>query len=384
MEHSLEIHPSTWHFLEALKHLPDTRDDRGKRHSLVFILAAVVFAILVGRSMTSSIHRYIENKIDWLRKITGVRDAMPISRAHLPRLLNRVDWHALNRLIQRYFNFHILPKSVRSEWTAIDGKVLRGTLKGGEKQAIVHAVSHETRSEVEQARQSGTKSSEIPIVRELLKQTGLESQKITLDAHHCNPETTTQIALATGIYLTQVKENQPTLLKQCQDLEMKNVPLFAHESHEKAHGRLTSRSAYVFSMKTIALAERWETSCLQTLVVIKRETLIIKTGKVSEETSYYISNCIVDKKNSEIADDLVNAIQKHWGVESNNWILDVTFNEDKVRIKEANQAYIMGRLRSLALQLLRKAGIPNFQAALENFTDLPDNLEAFLRQVKFL
>lgn len=384
MEDSLEIHPSTWHFLEALKHLPDTRDNRGKRHSLVFIIASVVFAILVGRSMTSSIHRYIENKIDWLRKMTGISDATPISRAHLPRLLNQVDWHALNQLIQNYFNFHILPKSVHNEWTAIDGKVLRGTLKGGEKQAIVHAVSHETRSEVEQARQSGNKSSEIPIVRELLKETGLESQKITLDAHHCNPETTVQIASAKGIYLTQVKGNQPILLKQCQALEIESSPFFSHESHEKSHGRLTTRSACVFSMETIALDKRWKTSCLQTLLVIKRETLTIKTGKISEETSYYVSNCIIDKKKSDMADDLVNAIQKHWGVESNNWILDVTFNEDKVRIKEANQAYIMGKLRSLALQLLRKAGIPNFQAALENFTDVPDSLEAFLRQVKFL
>lgn len=61
---------------------------------------------------------------------------------------------------------------------AIDGKVLRGTLKGGEKQAVIHAISHDTRSEVAQACQSGSKSSEIPIVRQLLKETGLEGKKI--------------------------------------------------------------------------------------------------------------------------------------------------------------------------------------------------------------
>ncbi len=44
-------------FIEALKRLPDTRDNRGKRHSLIFILASVIFAILVGRSSTSSIFR---------------------------------------------------------------------------------------------------------------------------------------------------------------------------------------------------------------------------------------------------------------------------------------------------------------------------------------
>jgi len=222
MNCELESHLNIEPFIEALKQLPDARDNRGKRHSLIFILASVVFAILVGRSSTSSIFRYIKNKIIWLRKVTGIEDAHAISRAHLPRLLDKeINWEVLNQLIQMYFGFHIQENTVNNEWIAIDGKVLRGTLKGGEKQAVIHAISHDTRSEVAQACQSGSKSSEIPVVRQLLKETGLESKKITLDAHHCNPETTAQIASAGGTYLTQVKENQPTLLKQCQLLEKK-------------------------------------------------------------------------------------------------------------------------------------------------------------------
>ena len=44
----------------------------------------------------------------------------------------------------------------------------------------------------------------------------------------------------------------------------------------------------------------------------------------------------------------------------------------------------MSQLRTFSLQLLRKAGIQNFQAALEKFADLPNSMERFLRQVKFL
>jgi ABC-type lipoprotein release transport system permease subunit len=152
----LETHSNIEPFIERLKQLPDTRDNRGKRHSLVFILVSVIFAILVGRSMMSGIHRYIENKIVWLREITGIEDARLISRAHLPRLLDKsIDWNVLNQLIQEYFGFHILVNGALNEWTAIDGKVLRGSLKGGEKQAVIHAISHDTRSEVAQACQSG-------------------------------------------------------------------------------------------------------------------------------------------------------------------------------------------------------------------------------------
>jgi hypothetical protein len=37
----------------VLKTLPDTRDNRGKRHSLVFLIVTVVFSILLGRSTVS-------------------------------------------------------------------------------------------------------------------------------------------------------------------------------------------------------------------------------------------------------------------------------------------------------------------------------------------
>ena len=52
-----------------LKNLTDTRDNRGKRHSLVILIVTFVFATLVNRSKVSSIHRYMVNKIDWLREI---------------------------------------------------------------------------------------------------------------------------------------------------------------------------------------------------------------------------------------------------------------------------------------------------------------------------
>ena len=77
---------------------------------------------------------------------------------------------------------------------------------------------HGTREVVAKARQCGDKTSEIPVVRELLKDSGLEKQKVSLDAHHFNPATTAQIHQAGGLYLTQAKENQATFLQQCKVL----------------------------------------------------------------------------------------------------------------------------------------------------------------------
>ncbi len=109
----------------------------------------------------------------------------------------------------------------------------------------------------------------------------------------------------------------------------------------------------------------------------------MKTEKESEETSYYISNSVIKDNDLEAPHDLVKAIRGHWGVESNNWILDVTFNEDNVKIKAPNQAHIMARLRGFTLQLLRKSGAKNFQAAMEGFANSVFSMEEILRQVKF-
>jgi len=372
-------------FIDSLKNnLPEHRDNRGKRHTLVLVIVGFVSATLVGRQKLSSIHRYICNRADWLYEITETQKVKPISRAHLPRLLNGLDWLALNELIESSFGVQIHYNQSK-KWIAIDGKALRGTLDAGDKQNIVLAVDHHTREVVAQARQSGDKSSEIPVVRELLKGSGLEKQKVSLDAHHFNPITTTQIHQAEGIYLTQVKENQAIFLKQCKLLPTQSTALAETTSHEKAHGRVTTRRAQLFSLDSLSLAPRWKSSGLLTLIVMERETVEISKNKTTFDTSYYVSNLAIESSSTKsLVEELAGAIRCHWGVESNNWIRDVTFNEDHIKTKAGNQAQIMALLRGLAIELIRKSAPKNFQAAIENLSDSVANLESMLRQVKFL
>ena len=372
-------------FVDLLKNnLPEHRDNRGKRHTLVLVIVGFVSATLVGRHKLSSVHRYICNRVDWLHEITQSQKVKPISRAHLPRFLNRLDWLALNELIERCFGVRIHYNESK-KWIAIDGKALRGTLDAGEKQNIILAVDHATREAVAQARQCGDKSSEIPVVRELLKESGLDNQKISLDAHHFNPITTTQIHQAEGIYLTQVKENQATFLKQCKLLRTESLALADTMDHEKGHGRVTTRCSYLFSLASLTVDSRWKNSGLSTLVVVDRETFEVAKQKTSFETSYYVSNSVPDASCIKpLAEELTSAIRFHWGVESNNWIRDVTFDEDRIKTKAGNQAQIMALLRGLAIELIRKTSSKNFQAAIENFADSVSALESMFRQVKFL
>ena len=370
-------------FVEALSHLTDARDNRGKRHALAFVVAGVVLAILSGRSKVSSIFRSLRNRIEWLREVTHDPDARVVSRAHVPRLLARVDWVELNTLIDRYFGVQMELRA-HHDWVAIDGKVLRGTLASGDKQSVVFAVSHASRTFLAHAPMQGSKASEIPVVRDLLTHSQLEAHKVTLDAHHCNPTTTAQIHQAGGQYIIQVKENQPLLLRQCQSVAAAAVPLGSHEECEKDHGRLTTREGQCFDMRAVSVAPRWNDSGIHTLVVMTRHTVTFATQKTTCETAYYISNHALSTDPQAQAVALTGAIRQHWHVESDNWIRDVTLGEDNVKTTSANQAQVMGCLRSLALCLLRRFNVNNFQEALEDFADCPSRFEALLRQVKFL
>jgi predicted transposase YbfD/YdcC len=298
-------------------------------------------------------------------------------------MLANLDWLALSCVITDCFGDQTV-QMIQDEWISADGKVMRGTLKSGEKQAIIHAVSHESRIDVAQARQAGDKSSEITVMREFLKETGLEKAKISLDAHHCNPETMAQIEQANGLYLIQAKENQPKLLEYCRVLAEQS-PLAETIEHDCGHGLITTRQAQLHTVQLSAIDNRWQHSGLRTLVVMNRETFNQSTQKTSHETAYYLSNHQHDSKQYAVK-TLANAIRGHWGVESNNWQLDVTFGEDRVQVENGNQAQIMGKLRCFAMNLMRwsKAGSKNLQANIEKFSDSPESLVSMLERVNFL
>lgn len=367
-------------FIAKLKRLLDPRDNRGKRHDLVFVLGGVVLAIMSGRSYVSSIHRFIQNRIKWLRRVLGMPQAIPISRAQLPRILAVVDWVALNGSLMVHFGFRIEQED--DHWYALDGKTLRGV--PGQKERVLLAVSQTERQTVAQKPMHGSKASEITTVREMLAETGLEKRKVTLDALHFNPTTTRQIHQAGGVFIIQLKDNQPTLLAQMSQEAAEAVPLSTITTSEKGHGRLEIRQGTFFNIDHLALEPRWAESGLATLIVMARRTTELATQKASAEVSFYLSNAPLEKRDEPGPQELFTAIRQHWSIEADNYIRDVSFQEDQVKTKNSNQGQVLASLRTLAMRLFRKANIPNFRAALEDLSDNPERFEAFLRQFGFL
>ncbi len=57
--------------------------------------------------------------------------------------------------------------------------------------------------------------------------------------------------------------------------------------------------------------------------------------------------------------------RKHWGIENKlHYVRDVTFDEDRSRVRKKAGPHVMASLRNLAISLLRMAGANNIAAAL--------------------
>lgn len=308
----------------------DLRDNRGKQHNLAFVLLGITLSLLRRRDGNlSSIHRSIKNKHLSLCTFLGIENEPVISRSHLPVLLSKVNLKAFEALL---FSYYELKLSAQEQlWFATDGKELRGSINKGSKrgEVIVQVVEHQTREVMAQSYYNGKKESEKTCVQQLLADKALLKQKITADALHLSPAMTAPIEKEGGKYLIGLKDNQKELYE---DMESASCYLTINKeqtSVEKGHGRIETRHYRQYNISDLYFDKRWKDSGFRSLVKVQRTQVELKTGKELSETAYYISN--VEQSENE---DCFQAIRKHWSVEVNNHIRDVTLDEDGLRTKK--------------------------------------------------
>ena len=318
-------------FFEKLQNADglDLRDNRGKRHDLAVVLVGVTLAVLSNRDGSlSSIQRHLKNHYEKLVVVLGVEKKQAVSRSQLALILEKVGFQIFDQLLFESFGTKL--SEAERKWFAIDGKELRGSIeKGGKRgEAVVQAVSHANCQTIAQNYYSGEKESEVPIVRKILEDGELASQKISLDALHCKPLTLAMISKNEGKYLVGVKENQKELKKQITWAMENQAILFKIARHEKSHGRIEVRRYEFYDILEMTKDDRWKTCQIKTAIKVIRKREELKSGKNSREESYYLTNEVGNYE------ELAQAIRGHWQVETNNHIRDVSLREDKLRSKK--------------------------------------------------
>ncbi len=193
---------------EELKKLEDKRRGQGRRHSIDLVLMLTIMATMSRffgyRAIGDFAVRYKDELIKYLKPS---KDRLP-AYATVRRVLKEIDSNAFGAIFTRWMEQYLQKED--EAWISIDGKAIRGTKQKEEDKKLAHLVSFfkNDSKEVIIARQTASKSNEIPLVQEMLKEFSLEKMILTLDALHCQTETLAAIIESKNDYVVQVKGNQ--------------------------------------------------------------------------------------------------------------------------------------------------------------------------------
>jgi predicted transposase YbfD/YdcC len=373
-------------FFTLLEQYPqlDNRDNRGKTHSLPLVLMGVVMALLAGRDGNlSAIQRHMKNQFQALCLTLSLQANRVISRAQLPRLLARVNYPLLARLIHQHYGL-TLPESF-ADWLSGDGKELRGSIAKGQQrgEVLVSIIAQSSEAVVIQTYYNGTKESERPAIVNLLTDNELLKRKVVLDALHLVPALLDAIHHQTGTYLVGLKANQHLLHRLCLIQTLLHKPVFERvDAPVRAHGRIEDRTYGCYSLAGLAKAKRWAKSGLTTVVVVRRVGRTLAGVETGQTVSYFVTNGSVTSQSE--ADGFYDAIRGHWGIETMHHRRDVVFSEDDLLSKFSQLQRTLSTLRTLTLSLLHSLKPQNMAAQLDDFSDHVQELIDFLRLKRVL
>lgn len=147
--------------------------------------------------------------------------------------------------------------------------------------------------------------------------------------------------------LVGLKDNQKTLLTDCQLQATDAAPNDTAITIDKARGRKETRQVACYRVGNFYDSD-WN-ELIQTFIVVNRMVEKRVKGKIitTTETSHYVCS-----SNKYSAEDYNKAIRQHWHIENkNHYVRDVTFREDDAKIKFG--AMQMAILKSIVLNTIR-------------------------------
>lgn len=354
--------------------VPDPRARRGRRYDLPFLLTCLVAALLCNCDSLAAVGQWCrEQRVLLKRRYPHYRFLTPsgaLFRWLLPRLaVAELEW-GLAAWVRQTCPLRA------EEPVAFDGKTVRGAAvvqPDGTRQAphLLSVSGHIHQETLLQVRVSD-KTNEIPVAQALLPYLPLRGRVVTADALH------TQTAFAQGVldqggdYLLCVKGNQPTLYA---DIAL----AFADPATP------TSKPTTTIDRRR----GRTEVRRLRTTTALNAYlTVLPRVGQVAE-----LTRTVTDHKGThqEVVflvtsrppararrRQLLAWIRGHWSVEARHWLRDVTFGEDRSRLRGGHAPQIMAAVRNLCLTLIRRTGTTEIAATRRSFANHPAKALALL------
>lgn len=335
-----------------LSQLADVRREQGKRHSVKLVIIIVILGIMNGYDGYRAVGDFIIRNRDELVSIfKPKKDRLP-SFSTVRRVMGKIDFDELCNIFEGWTNSNII--ITEKEWISLDGKSISGTFPE-EAHKFVNLVSLFCidKKQVFSVGKVSEKSNEIPKVQELIEKFPSKDVIFRMDALHCQKKTIEIILKKESYYVLQVKENQKFLFKKIKFIAEHLPAISLDITEEKNRGRLEKREVTVHKECLDLKHHGW--GDIKFVVKVKR-TVKHKSGKISEEIAYFITNL------KEKASFFNKGIREHWRIENSlHFVKDVTFNEDSLRIRTDSAPQNMALLRTLVLNIFRQNGYSNIK-----------------------
>lgn len=349
---------------QALSQVADQRAARGIRYELLPLLIIVMLAKLAAADTPLAIADWAAERAAWLREHLQVNWPRMPHHSTFRRLLQ--SSLSLPDLRQQAQAFLTARQSPHQRLYNLDGKTLRGTLAGGATRGehLLALQQADTNVVLAQA-PVGEKNNEISTAPALLTPVALADKIVSGDAMHAQRKLSRQIVRAGGDYLWFVKQNQPALCQRLQSAFTTSVggPADACTvtQYDKGHGRIERRQLTVSAQVTNTLNWPYASQAFK----LQRTRTECRSGKVTEQTVYGITS--LAPLNTAPA-DLLNWTRQHWSVENGlHYRRDVTFGEDRCRMKSGRAAECLAIFNNLAIGLLRWLGWENVARARRHY-----------------
>lgn len=344
--------PTDARILTHFAALEDPRDERGKDHLLIDIIAIAICAVICGAESWVDIELYGQSKQAWFSTFLKLPNGIP-SHDTFARVFARLDPEAMQQCFVSWIS--AISTLSEGEVVAIDGKKVRHSYDSANGKGAIHMVSAWASANrlVLGQQKVDEKSNEITAIPMLLQVLAIEGCIVTIDAMGTQKEIATTIIDQGADYVLALKGNQgglfedvQWLFEQAQAVQFQNIAHDFVQTIDKGHGRIEIRRCWTLAEAELDyLVQKPQWKGLKTVVMLQRERKI--EGKMSSETHYYISSLDSD------AAKLLAAIRAHWTVENQlHWVLDVAFDEDACRIRTDYAPQNFSLLRHIALNLL--------------------------------
>jgi predicted transposase YbfD/YdcC len=365
--------------------LADQRQRRGVRYPLAFVLAVMTLAKLAGQDKPCSIAEWVaERAALWVKAFELKRPRMPSHHTYRRTLRKAVRPDEWEQVVEDFLA--ALPQTGPPVQITLDGKTLRGTLAAGATRGLhlLAAYWPATGLVLCQVEVDPT-TNEIGAAPLVLERLDLQGKIVTGDALYAQRDLSQQVGDAGGEYVWTVKDNQPTLradLEQLFEPDTRLVKGFntgptdyrSAQTVDKGHGRIETRHLTV----TSELHERWDWPYLAQVFRLERTTTVVASGHVRHEVVYGMTSLTAAEAGPE---RLLDLVRTHWQQENGlHYRRDVTLQEDATRIKDWPAARVLATLNNLVLALLVRASFASLPQARRHFDAHPDEALQLLLQ----